>query len=120
MASSKRPAKATDQRQKKKPASSAGSATLNMDRMMPAASGVRVRMYCQGLGDCFLLCFRGKLNDPVYMLIDCGVILGTSNPQTIMVQVVQNIIKATGGHIHYLLGTHQHWDHLSGFIQAQK
>ena len=118
MASSKKPAKPTVKRQKKATASpSAGAAT---GRMMPAASGVRVRMYCQGLGDCFLLCFRGKLNDPVYMLIDCGVILGTSNAQTIMAQVVTDILKATGGHIHYLLGTHQHWDHLSGFIQAQE
>jgi hypothetical protein len=26
--------------------------------MLPPGGGVRVRMYRQGLGDCFLICFR--------------------------------------------------------------
>src|SRR5262245_27724365 len=51
-------------------------------RMLPPKSGVAVRMYRTGLGDCFLLCFpkrkvgRGAA-EPLYILIDCGVFKGT-------------------------------------------
>src|SRR5215831_13815514 len=78
----------------------------------------RVRMYRQGLGDCFLLTFPGADGKPFYMLIDCGVVLGTPNPQDAMQSVVEDIGKTTNNHIHLLVATHEHWDHLSGFIQA--
>jgi hypothetical protein len=52
------------------------------------------------------------------MLIDCGVILGTSNATAIMTDVVQNIFDTTKGHIDVLAVTHEHWDHVSGFVQA--
>lgn len=79
----------------------------------------RVRMYRQGLGDCFLLSFPGE-TQPVHMLIDCGVILGTQNPKPIMQKVVADIKDATGGRLDVLVATHEHWDHLSGFIQARE
>jgi hypothetical protein len=75
-------------------------------------------MYRQGLGDCFLLTFPGADGKPFYMLIDCGVVLGTPNPQDVMQSVVEDIGKTTNNHIHLLVATHEHWDHLSGFIQA--
>ena len=46
---------------------------------------VRVRMYRQGLGDCFLLTFNPGGD------------------------------KTTNGHLHLVVATHQHQDHLSGF-----
>src|SRR4051812_1768682 len=84
-----------------------------------AAPGVRVRMYRQGLGDCFLLTFPGAAG-PFYVLIDCGVILGTAKPEEVMGQVARDIADTTGNHLHLVVATHEHWDHLSGFLQAQK
>ncbi len=90
-----------------------------MGTLTPPASGVTVRMYRQGLGDCFLLAFpTGQPGQAFYMLIDCGVIFGTKDPETKMQNVVTDIEAATGGDIHLLAATHEHWDHLSGFIQA--
>jgi hypothetical protein len=81
-------------------------------------SSVRVRMYRQGLGDCFLVSLPRQNGSPFYLMIDCGVILGTANPSDIMKNVVQNIIDETGGHVDLLVVTHEHWDHVSGFSQA--
>ncbi|HEX4961614.1 MAG TPA: MBL fold metallo-hydrolase [Thermoanaerobaculia bacterium] len=84
-------------------------------------SGVKVRMYRQGLGDCFLLAFptRGS-GRPCYVLIDCGVLLGTEDAATKMKKVAASLQEATGGRIDVLVATHQHWDHLSGFQQAKE
>jgi hypothetical protein len=76
---------------------------------------LRVRMYRQGLGDCFLLTFNSK----VHVLIDCGVIVGTAQPEPLMTSVVENIRKETNGEVDVLVVTHEHWDHVSGFKQAQ-
>src|SRR6516162_2494057 len=88
----------------------------------PASSGgyrAKVRMYRQGLGDCFLVSLKRSGDAPDYkILIDCGVILGTADPGTIMTKVVDDIVATTGGKVDLLLATHEHWDHLSGFIQA--
>jgi hypothetical protein len=77
-------------------------------------------MYRQGLGDCFLMTIPGKSGNPYYVVIDCGVILGTRNAGEVMNQVVQHIIDTTGGHINLLAATHEHWDHISGFGQARE
>jgi len=91
-----------------------------MPNILKAPDGsVVVRMYRQGLGDCFLLAFQGNEGSPRYMLIDCGVLLGTSNATEMMKKVVDNIKQATGGLIHVLVVTHEHWDHISGFFQAE-
>jgi hypothetical protein len=80
---------------------------------------LRVRMYRQGLGDCFLITFPSNSGEPFYMMIDCGVVLGTPKPQPIMKNVVDDIAAVTKGKIDLLVATHEHWDHLSGFVQAQ-
>ena len=85
--------------------------------MTPSRNEVKVRMYRQGLGDCFLLVFPGE-SAPFYMLIDCGVILGTPNAVPTMSKVAADIRATTGGTIDLLVATHEHWDHLSGYIQA--
>jgi hypothetical protein len=80
----------------------------------------KVRMYRQGLGDCFLISLpRSDSDRPYRVLIDCGVILGTADASTKMTEVVENIIAATQGEIDLLLATHEHWDHVSGFVQAK-
>jgi hypothetical protein len=74
---------------------------------------VRIRMYRQGLGDCFLLTFSPE-KDPVHMLIDCGT-LGTNATEVEMPEVIENIAEVTGKHLHLLVLTHEHKDHVSGF-----
>ena len=78
-------------------------------------------MYRQGLGDCFLISLprTDGSSRPFYVLIDCGVVLGTADPGTIMTKVVDHIVASTGGEIDLLVATHEHWDHLSGFVQAK-
>lgn len=79
-----------------------------------------VRMYCHGLGDCFLVKIMpvegGK---PFWLMIDAGILLGSPSSNERMRQVFESITKATGGEIDLLVVTHQHWDHVSGFSQAQ-
>jgi hypothetical protein len=80
---------------------------------------ISIRMYRQGLGDCFLITFSGGARRPFYMLIDCGVVLGTPDPLTPMKRVVGDIAQITNGQIDLLVVTHEHWDHVSGFNQVQ-
>ncbi|MER8543839.1 hypothetical protein NKJ87_29070 [Mesorhizobium sp. M0027] len=85
----------------------------------PTAARGKIRMYRQGLGDCFLVTLARQHGDPYRILIDCGVILGTKRAGEIMTQVMDNVLEETDSHIDLLVATHQHWDHLSGFIQAE-
>ena len=74
-------------------------------------------MYRQGLGDCFLLtCSDG--NDESHLLIDCGVLKGTGDAEKRMQEVAQSVHDTTNGKLDRLIVTHEHWDHLSGFLQA--
>jgi len=85
----------------------------------PAKYRVRIRMYRQGLGDCFLLTFPKPAGDPVHLMIDCGVVLGTNKPDVIMTKVVEHIRTETKNKVDVLVITHEHWDHLSGFTKGQ-
>jgi len=100
MAKKKAPAK---KKKPKKPAAGSGPR-------------VRVRMYRQGLGDCFLITFDVGGNEK-HMLIDCGT-LGATTTGVKLEKVVENIKTTTGGpngHLHLLIATHEHLDHVSGF-----
>jgi hypothetical protein len=81
---------------------------------------VRVRMYRQGLGDCFLLSFQEGDRAPTSILVDCGVLLGTERPEEVMRGVMEDIRKTTKDRLAVLAATHEHWDHLSGFVQAKE
>jgi hypothetical protein len=117
------PRKATG-RKETRPAKKAAAKKVTRPRKSAARTAgvpegsVRVRMYRQGLGDCFLLTFPTGSERPFYMMIDCGVLLGTKDGADRMKEVVQDIIATTEGRVDLLVATHQHWDHLSGFIQA--
>jgi hypothetical protein len=80
---------------------------------------ISIRMYRQGLGDCFLITFPVGPGRPFYLLIDCGVVLGTPDPATRMKRVVGDIAQVTNSQIDLLVVTHEHWDHVSGFNQVQ-
>jgi hypothetical protein len=79
---------------------------------------VRVRMYRQGLGDCFLLTF-GAGAAARHVLIDCGT-LGATTTGVKMDDVVQDIHDTTGRHLDLLVATHEHKDHVSGFLTQQE
>jgi len=82
-------------------------------------AGVSVRMYRQGLGDCFLITLPSEKGKRFHMLIDCGVIVGTSDAKKRMNDVVNDIILQTNSQIDLLVITHEHMDHVSGFNQAK-
>jgi len=79
---------------------------------------VKIRMYRQGLGDCFLLTFPRPDGSNFYVLIDCGVVMGGSPDQ--VVAAAQDILETTQKHLNLVVGTHLHWDHISGFCQARE
>src|SRR5450755_2272534 len=78
---------------------------------------LRVRMYRQGLGDCFLLTFNPG-GEEKHVLIDCGT-LGSKSTEVKLPEVIADIDKTTNGHLHLVVATHQHQDHLSGFSKLR-
>src|SRR4051812_38815848 len=73
---------------------------------------IRVRMYCHGFGDCFLLTYCND-DTPVYkMLIDCGMLTGKAE---LMKEAIMNIKKDCDDHLDLVVQTHEHKDHVSGF-----
>lgn len=86
----------------------------------------KVRMYRQGIGDCFLVQLPRGGGAPFTMVIDCGVVLGTPDARERMTAIADDLQRTTGGdpdrgeagHIDLLVITHEHWDHVSGFGQV--
>jgi beta-lactamase superfamily II metal-dependent hydrolase len=87
--------------------------------MLPPDSGVKVRMYNPGFGDCFLLAFRKDDGKAYYLLIDCGVHHSYSGGSARIKKVAANISAATNKHIDTVVVTHEHTDHLYGFKHAR-
>ncbi len=78
-----------------------------------------IRMYNQGLGDCFLLTFPGN-EKPFHILIDCGALDSKHYDKNNIIAVVKDIKEQTGGRLDAVVATHEHWDHISGFTQAKE
>ena len=76
---------------------------------------VRVRMYRQGLGDCFLLSLPGAAGREFHVMVDCGVILGTPDAADRLRLVLDDVIRTTGGRVDVLVVTHEHYDHVAAF-----
>ncbi len=111
----KAPARGDEKTQTKRNDGADGSATR------PANGGnrVTVRVYRQGLGDCILVRVKRAGKEDFKLLIDCGLVLGAKpNPPDVMTQVAKDIVADTGGSVDAVAITHEHWDHLSGFSQA--
>lgn len=89
-------------------------------RKPTAPTKVRVRMYRQGLGDCFLLRFTYSADHVVHVVIDSGLVYGAKGGKATMQEVASDIEQETGGHIDALVITHEHYDHVSGFTQARE
>lgn len=86
-------------------------------RKKKAAAAVTIRHYCQGIGDCHLLRFARKDGKPFFMLIDCGVHSAVTGGSELIRSIVTDIATVTT-HIDVLVVTHEHWDHVSGFLTA--
>jgi len=81
----------------------------------PSKLQVTIRMYRPGLGDCFLIKFKKGLLTR-YILIDCGVLQKTAGEKDRLEKIVKDIRRTTRGRLHVLVVTHEHADHLSGFV----
>ena len=86
----------------------------------PFRPRVHIRMYCHGLGDCFLLRFETSKSKFFDVLVDCGIYKAAPEAGALMNQVVDDVIATTGNKLDLLISTHEHWDHVSGFAQALK
>lgn len=96
--------------------STAGSSPIHQP-LVPPPEGVAVRMYRQGLGDCFLLAFATvNAQRPTYVLIDCGVHRSQPGGNDNVRLILNDLAVTTGGQIDILVATHEHTDHLSGFV----
>ncbi|MBS1741524.1 MAG: hypothetical protein JST81_00700 [Bacteroidetes bacterium] len=84
------------------------------------AVSVNIKMYRVGeLGDCFLLRFKNG-NEVTHILIDCGSYWNKNTSKERMKKIAADIKTKIAGHkLDIIVGTHQHNDHLSGFIHAQ-
>lgn len=80
----------------------------------------RIRMYRQGLGDCFLLTLPRQDRDPFYMLIDFGLLLGGRREGVELTDVVADLKRTTKGKLDVVAVTHEHWDHVSGFVEVKE
>ena len=72
----------------------------------------------QGLGDCFLISVLQPPKQDFHLMIDCGVILGTRDACAKLQAVIADIIKTTDGKVDVLAVTHEHYDHVAGFVLA--
>jgi beta-lactamase superfamily II metal-dependent hydrolase len=81
-----------------------------------ASGSVSVRMYRGILGDCFLLRHQLDAATVKHILIDCGVLQGVKNAKLRMKEIVSDLLQTTDGVLDLLVVTHEHHDHLSGFL----
>lgn len=82
---------------------------------------VSVKMFQVGeLGDCFLLHFtEGKQES--FVLIDCGSFRNSQASKLRLNTIVKNIkTMLKGKKLDVVVGTHQHNDHLSGFVHCEQ
>ncbi|TAT71056.1 ComEC/Rec2 family competence protein [Rhizobium ruizarguesonis] len=101
-----------------KASGTAGETKTNRAPSVPTPV-MTVRHYCQGLGDCHLIRIKRKGPRDFFMLIDCGVHSSvTGGPGTIDA-IVSDILTVTKK-IDVLVVTHEHVDHVSGFLSAAK
>jgi hypothetical protein len=79
---------------------------------------VRLHLYCHGLGDCLLVEIPRTSGKPFWMLIDCGIHTSALGGTATIRKVVKDLGTLTD-RLDVVVGTHEHWDHLSGFLQAE-
>ena len=84
--------------------------------MADAPTGIRIRSYNVGFGDCFLLTFSYESGRPRNVLIDFGSTKqSTTGPSGGMKEIAEQIREDCAGKLEMLVATHRHADHISGF-----
>ena len=88
------------------------------NRLVPERDDeIVIRMYRQGLGDCFLIAARATGGDTKYILVDCGVHKRQTEGPARLDLVLKDLVAATNSRLDVVVATHEHADHLSGFVQ---
>src|SRR6185312_2189804 len=110
-------------RGRKKPGLAAAALDPIVAPGSPKHFRARVRMYRQGLGDCFLVTFPRKKKNPYHILIDCGALARDKAFMTRIVEHIRETVRAGNANLKarldVVVATHEHKDHLSGFNQAR-
>lgn len=83
-----------------------------------AGRAMTVRHYCQGIGDCHLLTLPKPDGSLFRILIDCGIHVSIKGGSKLIADIVADIRTETKGEIDVLVVTHEHWDHVSGFLTS--
>ncbi|HJQ61104.1 MAG TPA: MBL fold metallo-hydrolase [Vineibacter sp.] len=83
----------------------------------PKSARATLRLYRHGVGDCHLLTVPRAEGKPFHMMIDCGLLLG--GDKKMLEKAVRDIIEKTDGRVDVLVVTHEHWDHVSGFVDCR-
>ena len=83
-----------------------------------ARPGMRIRMYRLGVGDCFLVSLPRPDGSPFNILIDCGIHAAETAGKDRIRKAAQDILAQSGARLDVIVGTHEHWDHMSGFFHA--
>jgi hypothetical protein len=78
-------------------------------------TGVRVRSYNVGFGDCFLLTFSYPGGDERHALIDFGSTKPSPFGPDTLVPIAEQIKQDSSGKLQMVVATHRHADHISGF-----
>src|SRR5262245_47986683 len=87
---------------------------------MCAQASAKITMYrLNELGDCFLITFKSGAASS-RMLIDCGSFRNSAASVARLKTITSQIQNALGGNpLDIVVGTHQHNDHLSGFVHCK-
>jgi hypothetical protein len=79
-------------------------------------TGLNIRSYQVGFGDCFLLTFKYPGGKKRHVLIDFGTKAAPKgSPKDLMVQIANDIASVVGSDPLVIVATHRHQDHISGF-----
>jgi Metallo-beta-lactamase superfamily len=96
-----------------------GTAALTVSSgVAPTRAKVKMRFYCQGIGDCHLLKFPKDAGGDFWMLIDCGIHSSIAGGTEKIKAIVDDIASVTK-RLDVIVLTHEHWDHVSGFLLAE-
>ena len=85
----------------------------------PGTDTLSMRLYCHGLGDCNLIGVPDGKGGTFWILIDCSIHTSARGGTDRIRAVVEDLLAITCGRLDVIVGTHEHWDHISGFHQAR-
>jgi beta-lactamase superfamily II metal-dependent hydrolase len=82
------------------------------------AARIVVRSYVVGFGDCILVRIPASPR-PRHMLIDFGKAPGKGGTTKVFPKIAEDIAKFCGNHLDLLVMTHEHLDHMEGFLHQR-